>query len=313
MGGLSKRSAALIGVACAVICAVCVLLYLHEVRDEAEAARTEALARYGGEQVEVCVATRDIAAGETVDITSVKTMLWVADLLPEDAVRDSDDIVGKQVTSRILEGEVVSLKRFESQTFTLEVPTGLSAVSVPAKDVQAVGGAIVPGMKVNIFATGDSTTSLLAQDILVLATSASVAGGDSDTSVTWITVAVDPAMVEELVAAAQGTQLYFALPGTEEVSVAAENASDTNGDAGDAENRSDESGSDWPATEADESAESTVQSEDDAGSNADDNADTNAGNDSSDASAGSIKRNIDEIVMRDSDVGEERETEGDEE
>ena len=37
------------------------------VRGEAERARADALARYGGDQVEVCVAKRDIAAGETVD------------------------------------------------------------------------------------------------------------------------------------------------------------------------------------------------------------------------------------------------------
>ena len=52
------------GIACGVLCAACVLAYLTSVRGEADAARAEALARYGGEQVEVCVARRDVAAGE---------------------------------------------------------------------------------------------------------------------------------------------------------------------------------------------------------------------------------------------------------
>ena len=46
------------------------------------ARRADALARYGGDQVEVCVAKRDIAAGETVDSGAIETRLWVADLLP---------------------------------------------------------------------------------------------------------------------------------------------------------------------------------------------------------------------------------------
>lgn len=296
MGGLSKRSSALIGIACAIVCAACVFLYLHEVRDEAEAARAEALARYGGEQVEVCVATRDISAGETIDIASVKTMLWVADLLPADAVRNPDDIIGKQAASRILEGEVVSLKRFESQTFALEVPVGLTAVSVPAKDVQAVGGAIAPGMKVNIFATGDSSTRMIAQEILVLATSTSAAGDDGDASVTWITVAVDPSMVEELVAAAQGTQLYFALPGTEEaVAEAVRDAQAEKG--GPAAGEQAEGGSSGAASEGE--------------ANGSDGAREGAAEEAAaQESAEPIKKNIDEIVLRQSVVPDERESEG---
>lgn len=34
-------------------------------------ARAEALERYGGDQVEVCVAKRDLAAGEVVDASAV--------------------------------------------------------------------------------------------------------------------------------------------------------------------------------------------------------------------------------------------------
>ena len=83
------------GIACGVLCAACVLAYLTSVRGEADAARAEALARYGGEQVEVCVARRDVAAGEKVDAAAVETRLWVADLLPADAVRAAGDVVGR--------------------------------------------------------------------------------------------------------------------------------------------------------------------------------------------------------------------------
>ena len=54
---------------CGVVCSICVIIYTLSVRADAEDTRNAALARYGGEQIEVCVAKRDIAAGETIDST----------------------------------------------------------------------------------------------------------------------------------------------------------------------------------------------------------------------------------------------------
>lgn len=201
------------GVVCGVVCAACVLVYLQGVRGEAEAARAEALARYGGEQLEVCVAKRDIAAGEPVDAGALETRLWVADLLPAEAVRAPSDVVGRTASSTILAGEVLSLRRFQDTEGQVEVPDGLKAVSVPAKDVQAVGGAIVAGSRVDMYATGGTSTDLVASGVLVLATSASSREGSDAGAVSWITVAVEPDRVQEVVAAAQKTDLYFALPG----------------------------------------------------------------------------------------------------
>ena len=49
-----KRSrTTIIGIACGLACAACVFAYAQGVRGEADAARAEALARYGGEQLEV--------------------------------------------------------------------------------------------------------------------------------------------------------------------------------------------------------------------------------------------------------------------
>ena len=211
---MRKRRTAIVGIASGLLCAVCVLLYLQDVNGRAEAARAEALARYGGEQLEVCVAKRDIAAGEEVDAGAVDMKLWVADLLPQDAVRDASDVVGRKATSSILAGEVISAKRFEETATSLEVPDGLSAVSVPARDVQAVGGAVSPGMNVDVYAAGATSTDVIAEDALVVSTSASAAGGQGDGSVTWVALAVPPGQVQELIAAAQTSDLYFVLPGT---------------------------------------------------------------------------------------------------
>ncbi len=213
---MRKKKTIVVGVASGLLCAVCVLLYLQEVNGRAEAARAEALERYGGEQLEVCVAKRDIAAGEEVDSGAVEVKLWVADLLPQDAVSDLSDVVGKTATSSILEGEVISARRFEETETSLDVPDGLSVVSVPARDVQAIGGAVSPGMSVDVYATGSTSTDVIAEDALVVSTSASAAGDQEGGSVTWVALAVPPDQVQELIAAAQTAELYFVLPGEED-------------------------------------------------------------------------------------------------
>ena len=205
-------------VGCGVLAAALVMVYVAQVNAQAREARAEMLARYGGEQVEVCVATKDISAGEVVDSTMVATRVWVADLLPDGALRVLSDVVGRKATSAILAGEVMLEGRFRDAGGTFEVPYGMTAVSVPAREVQAVGGAIEPGMRIDIYATGNSATMLIGSNVLVLATNRQPGGvndavSGSGQSVQWITVALAPERVEETVAAAQGLSLYFTLPG----------------------------------------------------------------------------------------------------
>lgn len=202
------------GLICGLCCVVCVGVYVAQVDEQASAARAEALARYGGDQLEVCVARRDVSAGEVLDDASVETKMWVAALLPEGALTSKADAVGKQVGSSILAGEVISSKRFEVAASTIEVPDGLSAVSVPAREVQAVGGALAPGMRADVYAVGATSTSKLVEGALIVATSSSEAGLSSG-AVAWVTLAVSPSAVEELVSAAQNLELYFVLPTTE--------------------------------------------------------------------------------------------------
>ena len=71
------------------------------------------------------------------------------------------------------------------------------------------------GTRVDVYATGGTSTDVLASGVLVLATSASAQESTTDAKVSWITVAVAPESVQEIVAAAQKTELYFTLPGSE--------------------------------------------------------------------------------------------------
>jgi len=227
-GAMKQKRLTIVAVICGAVCALCVFAFMGTVQGEANAARAEALARYGGEQVDVCVATRDIAAGERIDASAIETRLWVADLLPEGAVRDANEIVGKTAASSILKGEVLSTKRFERPRDILDVPVGKVAVSVSAKTVQAVGGAVHPGMYVDIYATGDTAATALAEDVLVLATSSDESGSIvSDAA--WITIALNPDQVQEMVTATSRYDLYFVLPA--DADAAAQAASSGESDA----------------------------------------------------------------------------------
>lgn len=214
LGASKKNRSMIIGLLCGIACAICVGIYIASVDEQANAAQAEMLAKYGGDQIEVCVAKRDIAAGETIRDSDMETRMWIAALLPADAITARGDAVGKQIGSTILAGEVISSKRFGLESSNIEVPDGFTAISVPAKDVQAVGGVLRSGMRCDVYATGASTTSRLASNALVLMTSAT---DDSAGSVatTWVTLAIEPSKVEEMVSAAQNLDLYFVLPSSE--------------------------------------------------------------------------------------------------
>lgn len=210
---MKQKRMTVLAVSCGVVCAICIAVFMIAVQKQADSARAEELARYGGEQTEVCVATRDIAAGERLDISSLEMKTWVAGLLPDEAVTDSGEILGETTTSPIMKGEVIVSKRFEKEHGTLDIPAGKQALSVPVKTVQAVGGAVQPGMSVDIYTSGDSTTAALASDVIVLDSSVGSSGSLTSSDGGWVTLALEPERVQEVIAASNKTSLYFVLPG----------------------------------------------------------------------------------------------------
>lgn len=209
---MKRNKSFIAGVICAILCAFCVFAYTGSVKANAEAERAETLERFGGDQVEVYVATRNISAGEVVDARSAETRLWIADLLPKGSVHDLATVAGKKATAAIYEGEVITEFRFDTASSNLTVPEGFVAVSVPAQEVNAVGGAVAVGSRINIYAAGAAATELIGENILVLATSSLASESLTGSSADWITIAVLPESVQEIVAATQSTKLYFSLP-----------------------------------------------------------------------------------------------------
>ncbi|MDR0888868.1 MAG: Flp pilus assembly protein CpaB [Coriobacteriales bacterium] len=222
----------LVALICGVLAAVLVAVYLSGAASRASASRAGALAAYGGEQVDVLVATRDIMAGETLDAGNTETQTWVADLLPQGAICDPGDAHGKSLAVPLLKNEPVVTAKLGEAAQPIAVPDGLVALSIPVEDVSAVGGAVASGSAVNVYAVGATTVSLVVQDVLVLETSngygmskqpASGSGqkgsgglfGASPTRTTlkWVTLAVSPGMVQELLATSRDKNIAIVLPG----------------------------------------------------------------------------------------------------
>lgn len=211
---MRRRGHLVIGALCGMLCIAGILSYAAGLRADMEEERSAALARYGGEQVEILVATDDIAIGDMLDSTNSEKRLWLSELIPDGAVSDFADVSALPATSPIYAGEVILEHRFdEHENVALQVPDGKCAVSVPAKAVSAVGGSVAAGSKVDVYSSSGSTTDLLASRVLVLSTSStSQEDSNKKSDVTWVALAVDPEMVEELITASQKSELYFALP-----------------------------------------------------------------------------------------------------
>lgn len=208
-----KRGALIAGLISGALCAGCVFAYSVQVRGEADEARIEAMQRYGGEQIDVLVATKDIYPGETVDASNAEVKTWLSDLLPSDCVTSFDDVKGVQAASLIISGEAISQRRFDSGGSGIDVPQGCVALSVPAEDVQAVGGALSAGDVVDVYATG-SQTACIGKQIMVLATNVEHSSG-TKAKVSWVTLAVPVEQSQEFVTASQSMDIYFVLPASE--------------------------------------------------------------------------------------------------
>jgi pilus assembly protein CpaB len=211
------------GIAAGAIAAILAFVYVSGIRSEALSVREGVLDEYGGDIVEVLVATKDIEVGKIIATEDIGRMTWVADLLPGNVCVDEGDVVGKAAGSVIYKNEPINGQRLGNRGQNLEIPENLVAVTVPSADVSAVGGALNPGSVVNAYSEAGGKSRLLGQDILVLETSCSRAdaaseasifgsGGSGKGSISWITLAVTPASVEQLINASKGGGLYFTLP-----------------------------------------------------------------------------------------------------
>ena len=180
---------------------------IHSARSDAEAAKREAAARYGGDLVGVCVAKHAIDPGEKIDEGNTEVLEWVSTMLPEDAVTSLSKVAGRVATSHIPAHTPLAEAYFERADSALEVPRGKVAVSVASDAEHAVGGVLARGQEVDVYASKDSVANKLMSAEVVDTSSLAENGGD----LTWVTLAVRPNAVRELLAAASRGMVTLAV------------------------------------------------------------------------------------------------------
>ena len=208
-----QRKQTAIAICCGVLAALCVFAYTATIKSEASMARAAAIQQYGGERVPVLVATKTIPIGGTVDESNATVQEWLVDFLPQgQAAQSHEQLEGLVAQSEIRVNEPILLERVGDGSSRITVPDGLAAASVASDDVLAVGGAIRAGSVVDVYveaASGEITT--IGERILVLETSTPDDAGDKQIS--WVTLAVTPSSVSELISASARGTIHFVLPG----------------------------------------------------------------------------------------------------
>lgn len=208
-----QRKQTAIAICCGVLAALCVFAYTATIKSEASMARAAAIQQYGGERVPVLVATKTIPIGGTVDESNATVQEWLVDFLPQgQAAQSHEQLEGLIAQSEIRVNEPILLERVGDGSSRITVPDGLAAASVASDDVLAVGGAIRAGSVVDVYveaASGEIT--MIGERILVLETSTPDDAGDKQIS--WVTLAVTPSSVSELISASARGTIHFVLPG----------------------------------------------------------------------------------------------------
>lgn len=205
---MSLRVRVVIALVSGLVAVSLLALYIADIRGQATGQREEALGRYGGEVVEVCVATHEMARGEVFSERNVGAAEWLVDLLPVGAVIDPLELYGKTASGPIAQNTPLALTSIDAQATPLDVPAGKVAVSVPCSSQNAVGGSLTPNAIIDMYVVSSGKASLLCRGVQVLRTNVSGTAG----SLSWAVLAVYPNQVEPIIAASSTQGLYLVLP-----------------------------------------------------------------------------------------------------
>ncbi len=207
---MRRRTRLAASAACGIAAFACAATGVSSVQAEARAAEERVLVEFGGDRIDVCVATADLDQGSVVGEADVETRSWASTMLPTDAVTSLDEAVGRQTTSSVPAGAVLSERYFERPDDALEVPSGLVAVSVPSKSQLAIGGALRRGDAVDVYVSDGNVTDLLIGGAKVI--DLSTEGAGSSEALDWVTIAVEPERVVDVLSATAHGSISLTLP-----------------------------------------------------------------------------------------------------
>lgn len=205
---MTARLRIVISVACAVAAMAACASYANGVRADADRQRDEALERYGGEVVNLVVATDSLEAGDVISQTNVEEREWLVDLAPADAQTSLDAVIGKTVTEPVAQGAPLSALNFRDVAAAVSVPSGHVALSIPLTDKLGISREVAAGSDAMAYSANGDGARLIARDVSILAVPAT-----TKTSTTGsLTLAVLPGDVQPILVASASGDLRIVLP-----------------------------------------------------------------------------------------------------
>lgn len=130
-------------------------------------------------RTEIVVAARDIAVPRPLAPEDLEVRSVAAEIAPATAARRVEDVLGLVPKVPLFRGQLILSHALAVELADLRagvaLPTGYRAVAIPVDAVGAVGGAVVPGARVDVLAVpmlgrapAGRTTELLATGATVL-------------------------------------------------------------------------------------------------------------------------------------------------
>ncbi len=200
-------------------------LYAQGVRKEADAARSELLAQYGGEVVELAVANKTLESGEVVSSSDVDMREWLVDLTPEGAYTALDDVVGSTLSAPIASGSPFTSLHLRASSNEADIPSGYVALALSATADLGLPVDIEPGAHVVGYRVENDSSQVVAPNIVVLSVASSSTGLSSSSQ--SISIAVLPENVADVLSASSSGTLRLVMPAADVESIPDQQTSST--------------------------------------------------------------------------------------
>jgi len=241
---MSQKRRLVISLAAGIAAALCASLFLWSQAQSTAQTQAEIVEQFKGGAKQVLVAREHIASGTVLSLNLFEEQTWPGICLPEGtlAAADFEQVEGHRTATTILAGEALSRARvFDKQLPLDRLSEGMTAVTLPADNVHALGGELLRGMRLTLMAaTPNGRVTELATYIEVLSANTSaiqntpnlLAENDSvensrltltgaaDTqslphsgeSLHWVTLSIPNNQVEQVLTAARAGMIHLVLP-----------------------------------------------------------------------------------------------------
>lgn len=205
---MNKRFRLIMACACAFLALLSALAYGNAVKAEAQAEKTEAMAKYGGEVTKVVVATATLEPGDSVNASKAEEKEWLAELVPEGAFGSLQELEGKTIGTPVAKGSPLCSVNIRGNDDGMEVPSGKVAIAVPLNERLGITSSVEIGSNLAAYKVSEGRTYLISSNVVVI----SVPTTTSSTNKGAITIAVPLSEVADIMSAASDSTLRLVRP-----------------------------------------------------------------------------------------------------